>query len=150
MISISKMILIPAGALAAGAAVIVPISSALNDYKPSKVTTIIESESNFKDTKKIIEQVATQEQLNRIKDSSKDEFISDTLNKKIDNVVSHTDFEFENKKKKTKNVAPKQPIESNKDSKPAPKEIKPVIKPKEKPPVTYRSINHTNTHDIRF
>lgn len=147
------MILIPVGVAAASVAVYVPISLALSEYKPSKVTTIIESGGDFSDTKKIIEQVQTQNELNKIKDSTKEEFIKDTLNKNIDNVVSHADFEFENKKKKGKiaaNRALNEPliesIESKQDSKQTPKEIK-----KQKPPVTYRSINNNiNTHDIKY
>ncbi|MWV61055.1 hypothetical protein DCO58_11655 [Helicobacter saguini] len=150
MISISKMILIPVGVAAASIAVYVPISLALSEYKPSKVTTIIESGGDFSDTKKIIEQVQTQNELNKIKDSTKEEFIKDTLNKNIDNVVSHADFEFENKKKKGKiaanralkeNITNEEPqLKSNTKSNLDSNKVK-------KSTTEYRSIN---THEIKF
>lgn len=167
MISLSKIVLIPMCVVGASCAVYFPISSALNAYKPSKITTIIESE-NFKDNK-MIEHTQRQKEIQKIKDSTKEGFISDTMNKNINNVVSHVDIEFENKTKKAKKAKkPATPLESSKPlepplESPAKKQSSNAIesspnystiesnqlkaKKETKAPSNYRSIN---THPIRF
>lgn len=161
-----KMLIIPLSVVIGGGAIYVGISNSLNEYKPSRATTILQNDS--------VKKAATKEELDKIKKSKNDDFISTNLSSGINNIISHTDIEFSEtppiakpsppKPKPTKSVNKPAPKPKSKETlketlKETPKETPPTnhIVPKlesnlesnleSKGPIPYRT---TNTHSMKY